>query len=185
MTDFELEGWYASEAGKRRFGSICQAVNEQGAKVYLLGSKEAPLLILADADKHRPQPDEIKITIDEAKADWPAVTTAAAIYGTRFRIKGRKHVRAVLYRHPSNRHPAEKYLRSSSADANHLAHQIEALAKEVRKLGMKLARLVTGQGDFDEVARRLNRAADIIDRRFREIWRIADGLPSRPIPSLQ
>jgi hypothetical protein len=184
MADFKLERWYPSEAAKRRFGSICQAVNEQSTTVRLLGTEEAPLLLLTDADKHPPQPGEIEITIDEAKADWSAVTTAAAIYGTRFRIKGRKRVRAVLYRHRVNRHPAEKYLRSSSADANQLAQQIEALAKEVRKLGVRLARPVMDD-DLAGMVQRLGRAADFIERRFREIWRLADGLPSRPVPAMQ
>ncbi len=164
----------------RRFGTICQMVNEQGATVRLLGSENSPLLILADADGHPRRDDEIGITIEEAKADWSAVTTAAAIYGTWFRIRGKKRDRAVLYRHHSNRHPAEKYLRVSSKNINNLAKQIEELAKEVRKLGMKFSLY-----DLGDVSRRLDRAADIIERRFRDLWRISDGLPLRPMPSWQ
>lgn len=174
--EFELNEWYASEPAKRRFGSICQAVNEQGKTVHLLGTEDEPLLVLADADEHPPWPDEIEITIDEAKADWPAVTTAAAL-GTRFRVRGKKVMRAVLFRAPKARHPAEKYLRSSSADVNRLAQQLEELAREVRKLGRKVARLLTGDGDLSPAVESLHQSADLINRRFREIWRISDGLP--------
>lgn len=130
-----LQGWYPSEGAKRSFGSICQRVNENGDSVYVLGTPERPLLILGDADSIEPTPDEIPISIDEAKAEWPAVTTAAAIYGTRFRIRGRRKMRAVLYRHPINRHPAERYLRSQSIDAERIAAELERLSREVRSLG--------------------------------------------------
>jgi hypothetical protein len=174
---FELDEWYPSEAAKRRFGSICQAVNEQGETVHLLGTEDAPLLVLADADNHPPRPDEIEITIEEAKADWPAVTTAAAL-GTRFRVRGKKLVRAVLFRAPKARHPAEKYLRSSSADVNRLAQQLEDLAKEVRKLAYKVARSLSACRDdeLSPIAESLRHSAELIDRRFRELWRVSDGL---------
>jgi hypothetical protein len=180
MSDFELKDWYASDAAKRSLGTICQAVNEQGATIYLLGTEDKPLLVLADADEHKPEPSEIEISIDEAKADWPNITTAAAIYGTRFRIRGKKVVRAVLYRNPAARHPAERYFRSSSADADRLARQIEALAKDVRQLGQKLARLLVSRSNegLDEIAKRLDRSADIIDRRFREAWRLSNNYPA-------
>jgi hypothetical protein len=130
-----LQDWYPSEGAKRSFGSICQRVNENGSSVYVLGTPERPLLILRDADSIEPTPDEIPISIDEAKAEWPAVTTAAAIYGTRFRIRGRRKMRAVLYRHPINRHPAERYRRSQSIDAERIASELERLSREVRSLG--------------------------------------------------
>jgi hypothetical protein len=31
MAEFALEEWYAPDTAKRRFGSICQAANEQDA----------------------------------------------------------------------------------------------------------------------------------------------------------
>lgn len=173
---FSLSSWYPSDPAKRNFGRVCQAVNEEGATITLLGSAERPWLVLADIDEHPEQPGDIELTIDEAKADWSAVTTAAAIYGTRFRIKGKRRMRAVLFKHPEARHPAEQYLRSSSVDADRLADRIEILAKEVRRLGRKLARLTVPSADeLGEATERLTRSADVIDRRFRELWRFADG----------
>jgi hypothetical protein len=130
-----LQSWYASEGAKRSFGSLCRQVDESGDSVSLLGTPDRPLLILGDADSIEPAPDEILVSIDEAKAEWSAVTTAATIYGTRFRVRGRTTMRAVLYRHPTNRHPAERYLRSQSVDAERIASDLERLASEVRTLG--------------------------------------------------
>jgi hypothetical protein len=175
---FKLTNWYASETAKRSFGSICQAVNEKGATVHLLGSEDSPLLVLDDADNHEPRPDEIEISIDEAKADWSAVTTAAAL-GTRFRINGKKVVRAVLFRAHGARHPAEKYLRSSSADVNLLAQKLEDLANEVRKL-VRMARRSQNDRRGDEsmlITASLQHSAELIDRRLRKLWRVSDGLP--------
>ena len=177
---FELQSWYASEGAKRSFGGICQAVNEQGATVALLGTEDKPMLVLADADDHPDTADEIVMTIDEVKADWAAVTTAAAVYGTRFRIKGKKVTRAVLFRHPDARHPAERYLRSRSTDANALAQRLEALAKEVRVLGQQLKRLIGNPaGEIAPIAEQLARSADVIDRRFKEAWRLSNGYAGR------
>lgn len=174
--DFKLQPWYSSEAAKRVLGRICQTVNEQGQAVTLLGSAEQPLLVLADIDEHPEQPGDIELTIDEIRADWPAVTLAAAIYGTRFRVIGKKHPRAVLFRHPEARHPAERYLRSTSVDVDRLADRIEVLAKEVRKLGRGLTRSAMSSADeLAKVAERLERSANVIDRRFREIWRFENG----------
>ena len=44
-------------------------------------------------------------------------------------------MRAVLYRHPINRHPAERYLRSQSIDAERIAAELERLSREVRSFG--------------------------------------------------
>lgn len=134
VEELPLQNWYASEGAKRSFGSICQRVNETGGSVDLLGTPERPLLVIGDADSFEPTPDEVVISIDEAKAEWPAVTTAASIYGTRFRVRGRKTMRAVLYRHPTNRHPAERYRRSQSIDMERIAAELERLAHEVRSL---------------------------------------------------
>jgi hypothetical protein len=134
VPELPLQRWYASEGAKRSFGSICQRVNESGGSVDLLGTPERPLLVLGDADSIEPAPDEVLISIDEAKAEWPAVTTAASIFGTRFRVRGRKTMRAVLYRHPTNRHPAERYRRSQSVDMERIAAELERLANDVRRL---------------------------------------------------
>ncbi len=140
--EFKLRIWDSSETAKRTFGRLCQAVNENGGSVRLLGTAEEPLLVLADIDDHPEEPGDVTLGIDEAKSDWPAVTTAAAVFGTRFRIRGKARMRAVLFKSPDAQHPAERYRRSDSPDANRLAQQMEMLAKEVRKLGQKLARVI-------------------------------------------
>lgn len=178
----ELADWYPSEVAKRSFGRICQTVNEQGTAVHLLGSRDAPLLVLADADDYPATRDEFPITIDEAKADWPAVMTAAAL-GTRFRINGRKVTRAVLYRNPKAEYPVDRYLRSSSPDVNRLARQLEELATEIRKLAVKFTQLM--DENLARAAQRLDNDADTIERRFREIWRHAMGLPISPTAAFQ
>ena len=179
--NFVLEAWYASEGAKRAFGRICQAVNEEGGKVTLLGTETKPLLLLVDADDRPSDPDEVHITIDEAKANWSGVTTAAALSGTVFRIKGKQHDRAVLCRHPDGQHPAERYMRSNSQSVNRLAQKLEDLAKEIRKIGQKVERALTfGETDFGEVVTRLHASADVIDRRFKEVWRAANGYTAGP-----
>jgi hypothetical protein len=178
QTKFELDDWYPSEAAKRSFGTICTAVNEEGTSVHLLGTERAPALVLADARKYARRSEDVEITIDEAKADWSAVITAAML-GTRFRIMGKKVERAVLFRGARVRHAAEKYLRSPSKDANRLAQQLEDLAKEVRKMAYAVTRSLNRNLDdeFVPVAESMKKSADLIDRRFREMWRISNGLP--------
>lgn len=176
---FTLESWYASEGAKRSFGRICQAVNEQGGAIALLGTEEKPMLVLADADDHPEIADEIAMTIEEVRADWPAVTSAALL-GTQFRIRGKKVMRAVLFRHPEARHPAERYLRSRCSDANALAQRLETLAKEVRMLGQQLKRFMENPAaEFAPIADRLARSAEVIDRRFKEAWRLSNGYGGR------
>jgi hypothetical protein len=130
-------------------GSICKAIFKRGKTVHLLGTATEPLLVL---ERSPTNSGDKKISIDEARADWSNVTLAAAIYRTRFEIESwrstprREHlVLAVLYRHPKARHPAERYLRSPSADAERLAREIEVLALEVRKLGQASAQPVAAQ----------------------------------------
>lgn len=113
---YVLKGWYASEEAKRAFGSICQAVNEEGREIELLGTEDRPLLCLLDTDLVPQGKNEVEISIDEAKADWPAVTGAALCFGTVFRIRGKRVVRAVLRRHRTNRHGALKYRRPQIED---------------------------------------------------------------------
>jgi len=145
-TELPLQSWFASESAKRSFGSICRRVNQDQTKVYLLGAPDRPLLVLADANALQSDPGEITISIDDAKSEWSAVTTAAAVYGTRFRIRGRTVMRAVLFRHPTNRHPAERYLRSQSIDAERIAAELERLANEIRSLGREPLERSGGRG---------------------------------------
>jgi hypothetical protein len=177
--EFELDDWYRSEPAKRSFSRICTAVNREGATIRLLGIRTAPLLVLADAKKYPRRPEDYEITIEEAKADWPAFIDAALL-GTRFRIMGRTLERAVLFRGQKVRHPSEKYLRSSSKDANGIAQKLEELAKDIRKLTYAVTRSSNRdlEGDFVPVAESMKRSADLIDRRFREMWRASNGLPA-------
>lgn len=179
---FELQDWYSGEAAKRSFGRICQAVNEESKSTNLLGSKQSPLLILDDASWEDSLEGEVVLAIDEAKSDWSAVINAAML-GTRFRIKGRKVDRAVLYRLPDVKHPAEKYLRSPSAGVNRIALQLEDLANEIRKLpnAMKRVFLELDLGDFSKIIESLGRSSDLIDRRFRELWRVSEGLSAQEL----
>ena len=80
--------WYASEEAKRNLGSICREVFAMDTAVGLLGTPAEPLLVL---ERGLPAgPDDVEVSIDEARADWSNVTLAAAIYGTRFRIRDRR-----------------------------------------------------------------------------------------------
>jgi hypothetical protein len=157
-TAFLLDDWYASDDAKRKFGSICQQVNEQGREIELLGSEERPLLTLVDAESVEQGENEIEISIDEAKADWSAVTAAALFYGTVFRIRGKNIIRAVLRRHKVNRHSAiHRYRRPQPED---LLQTVEHLIEELRG-----------------VCKHFDSTTNIIDRRFKEVWREKNGLP--------
>ena len=148
---FVLDDWYASEDAKRRFGSVCQAVNEQSREVDLLGAEDRPLLSLLDAKLVPSAENEVEISIDEAKADWSAVTAAALFFGTVFRIRGKRIVRAVLRRHQFNRHGALKYRRPQIED---LPQTVSLLLEELRGVSKH----------FDDTT-------TLIDRRFDEVWR--------------
>lgn len=174
---FELAEWYSSETAKRRLGAICQAINEQGEKVALMGTEQRPLLLLEDADNSEPSQDEVEITIDEAKADWSSVIAAAMFMGTRFRIHGKKVQRAVLYRHPKNSHPALKYQRAQSLELKGIAQKLEDLLDEVRQLGRAID--LSSEGPMGVLVSKLERASDVFDRRFREVWRNSQNLPAQ------
>lgn len=158
---FSLDDWYASDDAKRRFGSVCQQVNEQGREIGLLGSEERPLLTLAHAESVEQAENEIEVSIDEAKADWSAVIAAALFYGTVFRIRGKKITRAVLRRHKVNRHAAIQYRRPQPED---LLQTVEHLIEELRG-----------------VCKHFDSTTNIIDRRFKEVWREKNGLPQQGI----
>ena len=159
MAEFELEEWYASDTAKRRFGSICQAINEQGAEIGILGSQVKPLLLLKDADAVDAAQGEVSISIDDAKANWSAVTAAALFFDTQFRIIGKKRERAVLMRHPRNRHDAFKYRRAKGRELTGVVQKLEQILDELRN-----------------TCERLDGSAEVISRRFREAWRTSIGL---------
>jgi hypothetical protein len=141
--EFLRRYWFASDEAKRNFGSLCLMVNERGREVGLLGREAEPLLTLVDARSVEPAEHEIEISIEKAKADWPAVTGAALLYGSTFRIRGQKVVRAVLRRHEVNRHPATNYYKPPEEDM-----QTVELVEELRSL-----------------ARRFDSIAAVLDRR--------------------
>jgi hypothetical protein len=184
-----LKPWYSSEEAKRSLGSICKACNVKGKKTYILGTSSKPLAIIEDADEHQDDTGDVVKTLDEARADWSAIIDAVLLYGTKFRISNNNGVdRAVLFRHPDNRHPAVRYQRSANADVEKLAQKLEALTAEVRKLGSGLKRLassdwqraVLGIQTLPAIVGQLGQSAELIDRRFREAWRLSDGLPIQP-----
>lgn len=158
--EFALRDWYPSEDAKRRLGAICQAVNETGARTYLLGTAERPYLLLEDADAADESADEWGISIDDAKANWSAVTAAALFFGARFRIQGKKRPRAILSAHPENRHPALRYRRPRDRNLSRIVDRLNAITDDLGAL-------------FEGLAN----SADLIDRRFRDIWRGANGMP--------
>ena len=166
--EFSLDEWYSSDGAKRRLGSICKALNEEGETAYLLGSEDSPLLVLRDADDVEKIEGEIDVTIDEAKADWSALTAAALFYGSQFRIHGKRIERAVLYKHPNNEHSALKYRRSKTPDLAKIEKKLGNILYDIRKLS--------------KIADRFDASIDIIDRRFREIWRRSQSLPSSVTP---
>ena len=175
-TAFELEDWYSSDAAKRSFGRICQAVNEEGEKIGLLGTKDSPYLYLEDIDDADLESDDIIISIEEAKADWSAVTYAAMLTGARFQIQGKKHPRALLYRNDDVPHPALKYRKAQSPHMSSIAAKLEDILKEVQKLGRESAQ---ERRDLNAVASRLEDVAEIIMRRFQEAWRTSNGLSNQ------
>lgn len=174
---FELETWYSSETAKRSFSAICQAVNQQNRKTALLGTENRPLLVLEDADDSEPSEDEIEITIDEAKADWSSIIAATMFMGTRFRIHGKKVPRAVLYKHPKNSHPATKYRRAQPLELRGIARKLQELLDEVRQLRQIVD--LSSDGPFGILISKLEKASDVMDRRFREVWRDSQELPAQ------
>jgi len=111
-SDLPLPRWYSSDEAKRRFGRICQVVNENGETVGLLGSENQPFLWLIDVNKfptNEVRQRLVEITIEEAQKNWSAVTAAALFLGVCFLIKGKRLERAVLVQHETNKHKAFKY----------------------------------------------------------------------------
>lgn len=147
----DLAAWYSSEEAKRSFGSICRAVSVQETNVLLLGTEDRPLLLLTPANRTPASQFQVPLTIDEAKADWSAVTAAACLYGSAFRISGSHHEHAVLQRHQINRHGATRYRRP----------QLEDIPQNV---GLLL-------DDLRGITDQFSATTNLIDRRFKEVWR--------------
>lgn len=115
-SEFTLKPWYSSEDVKRSLGRICQAVNERDKKIHLSGLEEKPYMVMENIDKNESFHTDMEITIENLKADWSAVTLAVIFLDFRVRIRGKSKLRAVLYRHPENRHPAFQYTHKSPSD---------------------------------------------------------------------
>lgn len=172
---FVLEDWYTSDQAKRSFGAICQGVNEQGEKISLLGTKDRPYLFLQDIDDAQLSDDDVEITIEEARADWSAITHAAMLHGTRFRINGKKRQRALLFRNENEPHPALKYRKAQAPQMAAIAAKLEELLKEIQKLGRVR---VVERREMASLVTRFESAAELIERRFRDVWRSSQGMPS-------
>lgn len=180
-SNIELAPWYPnSETAKRALGSIAQAVNERGGRVGLLGTSEEPLLELLDVDLVADDGIEpIDISIVNAKRDWSAVVWACLLGGVIFRIQGKKRPRAVLRRHPDNRHQGvayvDKFWRGNIGSG--LADMATGLPDLLRRLDQQREELKLLR---DELAERDER----VEQRWRHFipeWRIAHGLPSKPM----
>ncbi|RWA81305.1 hypothetical protein [Mesorhizobium sp.] len=171
---FELQAWYSSDQAKRSFGAICQSVNREGEKIGLLGSRDRPYLFLQDIDDADLADDDIEITIEEARADWPAVTYAAMLLGSRFQIHGKKRPRALLFRNENEPHAGLKYRKPQTPHMAVIATKLEEILKEIQKLG----RVRLGEKrEMSSLVTRFETAAELIERRFRDVWRTSQGLP--------
>lgn len=159
--EYDLAPWYSSEDAKRKLGTLCRAINVQGESVDLLGDEDTPLLVLVDAEDVRASAEDIAMTIDEARANWSAMTMAALLYGTQFRISSSTRERAVLRRHPRNRHPACRYRRSTDRNLRDVVRKLEEALNDIRNLRSTVA-------DTNE----------LLARRFRELWRASQDMPA-------
>jgi hypothetical protein len=126
--------------------------------VGVLGTREKPLLLLEDFEIAGARSRDVVLSIEAARSAWTEITLAAMFYNTRFRILGRTTPRAILSRHPRNRHPASKYRGSSSISVR-------------KKLDGRLEQMM-------EAMDRLDDKLGVIDRHFREVWRKSNGLPT-------
>lgn len=171
----QLEPWYSSEDAKRRIGWLCQTVNENHAKVGLLGSREEPVLFLEDVETCEVVPVNEQITIEEARSNWPAVTIAAAVLGTTFRVEGKKRPRAILYANDCVQHPALKYRHSASSSLESIASRLEELTREIRRVNQ--INECTSH-ELRDLCDSLAASSEIIDQRFTSLWRRAEGYPA-------
>lgn len=175
LAKFNLDEWYSSDQAKRNFGRICQAVNQTDSKVGLLGTANLPLLYLKNL--HQADVADVNniVTIEEAKADWAAITSAAMLNNARFQINGKKVPRAFLYRNEKEDHPALKYRRPQSLEISSITSSLEEVLRELKKLGRTRTR---ERQQLRTLADRFDLAADMIERRFREVWRASNDFPS-------
>jgi len=160
LKKFSLEDWYSSEEMKRRLGAICQAVDETGGKTSSMGRRDRPLIVISAARETPLDSEHVILSIDEAKADWSNVVSAALHYGTIFRIQGKAKERAILRAHPDNKPGARKYIRAKQGSLGGVAGRLETILDELR-----------------DIARKIERSADIFLRRTTEIWRLENNYP--------
>ena len=99
---------YKLDEAKRKLGTLARAVRGNPRRAGIGGGDE-PCLFLQDLASFKLQGDAVKLTVEEAKADWHAVTHAAMLYGTRFVITVLGESAAILYRNDYEKHPALKY----------------------------------------------------------------------------
>jgi len=148
-----LLDWYPSERVKRDLGTICRQVSQEHQEIMFLGSSKAPLLTLIDEKSVEEMPDEISISVDKAKADWSAVTSAALFFGHVFVIFVSKTPLAVLRRHNENRHGA--ILRYSREDK--MGRRGDHDLSEVGALKARCERLLAKNKELVEENRRLRK----------------------------
>lgn len=178
VKEFELDEWYQGESAKRNFGRICQAVNEEGAKIGILGSESAPHLFLIDINEIKDRGDAVTITIEEAKADWSSVTHAAMLYGTKFIIHGKKIERAFLYRNDKSPHPALKYRQAQSDQTAKIIRKLEETLNEIKKLGRSR---IFEKNELGSLLAGFERVNEVMERRFRDLWRVSQGYPTSAV----
>lgn len=164
---FELADWYSSEEAKRRFARICQTVNEEGRSIELLGTEDYPYLCLSDIEMEPAPENAYEITIEKAVADWSSVTNAALYFGTVFRIRGKRVLRAVLRRHPVNQPASFEYGRP----------QVEHLTDIASQMLEKQAIALAEQREVLDAQRKATERFEAIWREFQKMWREANKLP--------
>ena len=160
-----LARWYSGDDARAKLGPLSRAINEQGETVGVLGTREEPLILIEDYDMAGARSRDVVLSIEAARSAWTEITLAAIFYNTRFRILVRTTPRAVLSRHPKNRHPASKYRGSSSISVR-------------KKLDSRLEQMMEVMDRFDEKLERFEEKLGVIDRHFREVWRHSNGLPA-------
>lgn len=157
----QIDTWFSGEIAKRNFGALCKRVNSKKIEISLLGSEEQPLLILSNTKDVNQLHDETEISLDEAKANWSAVTAAALFFGTVFLVTLNKQKCAYLRRHNTNRHLAIVRYQRHSED----------------KL-LKTAEIILD--DMNSVCAKLDKSVTLMDSHFRKLWRESNGMPQTP-----
>jgi hypothetical protein len=149
-----LKPWYSSEEAKRSLGRICQLVNERDKKIYISGFEEKPYVVMDNIDKDVDFHTDMEITIENLKADWSVVMSAIIFFDLKVRVRGKSKLRAVLYRHPENRHPVFQYTHKDPSDP------------------------------LKEMLENINTRLDSLEKTasyFKNEWRVKKNLPPLPI----